>query len=178
MTRPVDTAALLAGTGRSWDEWLEFMKSIGAQALAHAEIAQRVEAAGASSWWAQMITVAYEQHIGRRVPGQTSRGDFQVQVSRTLIGSMDAVLDRWQEMVANRRSFDEVPISGEPSLSASERWRYWRVDLADGSRITATMTAKSGGKVSFAVTHEKLDSPDSVEQWRGYWRIFLDGFQR
>jgi len=39
--------------------------------LSHKEIAARLQADGElAGWWAQMLTVAFGRHIGRRVPGQ------------------------------------------------------------------------------------------------------------
>ena len=79
--RPVERA-----TGRPWDEWLRFMDSIGAQELDHQQIALKVYAeldgtVERLGWWTQAVTVAYEQHIGRRVPGQRPDGTFHTSVS-------------------------------------------------------------------------------------------------
>jgi hypothetical protein len=77
-TKPINTAAIEKGTGRSWNEWLAFLESIGAEKLSHKQIAERVTASGhTSGWWSQSIAVAYEQSIGRRLPGQVEDGTFQ-----------------------------------------------------------------------------------------------------
>ena len=66
-------------TGRSWEKWLEFLNEIGAGELTHTEIAQRIHDTGdATGWWSQSIALAYEQHIGRRVPGQVREGEYVV----------------------------------------------------------------------------------------------------
>ena len=79
MTRPIDIASAERGTGKVWRERLAFLGKIGARHLPHKEIARRVrEECSGSSRRAQSIAVAYEQHIGRRVPG--TRG---LEVSRT-----------------------------------------------------------------------------------------------
>lgn len=174
MTRPVSTDGIEKATGRSWDDWLEFMKSIGAQALTHAEIAERVRATGdASGWWAQTITVAFEQHIGRRVPGQSSRGDFQVSVSRTLSGDMDDALALWLARVEGRSSFDEIPLADGPQVTRTQKWRYWRAGLVDGSRIVVSTYDKGAGKAALTVSHENLASNEAQVQWRGYWKAFI-----
>ena len=56
----------------------------GLAAAAHTLFRGKVDNAG---WWAQTAAVAYEQQIGRRVPGQLGDGTFQVSVSKTVPGS-------------------------------------------------------------------------------------------
>jgi len=45
-------------------------------------------------WWAQGVSVAiaYEQHAGLRVPGQSSDGDFRTSTTKTFSGDKDAAL--------------------------------------------------------------------------------------
>ena len=62
-------------TQRTWDEWLRFMDAHDARNLDHKQIAVKVyeEFDGtieSRGWWTEAMTVAYEQYIGRRVPGQ------------------------------------------------------------------------------------------------------------
>lgn len=84
-------------TGRTWDDWLRFMDRIGAERLDHRAIALRVyrELDGTLEqvgWWAQPVTVAHEQHIGRRISGQRPDGTFQASVSRaTGLGTAELV---------------------------------------------------------------------------------------
>lgn len=187
----MNIASIEKATGQTWDEWLEFFDSIGARELSHHEIAQHaydhIVKSGAfddaaanqdgrqnpSGWWSQNVTVAYEQHIGRRVPGQRSDGTFEVTVSKTLDGSMDDALAWWEHKVADQQVFNGVEIVGEPDISKTAKWRYWRVNLADGCRVGVTITAKGTDKAQFSVSNFKLPSPEAVEHWRAYWRQFL-----
>ena len=90
-------------TKRPWPEWLAFMDRIGAEHLDHTQIAQHVHeelermAPGLDNpgWWAQGITVAYEQHSGRRLPGQQADGTFQMSVSKTTGLGVKEAMDRW-----------------------------------------------------------------------------------
>ncbi len=98
MTRAANIPAIEKSTNIAWTEWLLFLESIGAKNLSHKEIAQHVHnklkaSHENSGWWAQGITVAYEQHIGRRKPGQTNDGFFQVAVSKTLAGTIIGAAD-------------------------------------------------------------------------------------
>jgi hypothetical protein len=44
----------------------------------------------------------------------------------------------------------------------SEKWRYWRCGLDDGSRIVVTIGDKPPAKSVLSVQHERLDSAEEV----------------
>ena len=144
--------------------------------LTHKQIARRIVDAGeASGWWAQSITVAYEQHIGRRAPGQDHRGEFQLSVTRVLPGTMDDAMARWLSLVAGISSFGGLAIEAGPRINSTDKWRRWGVTLADGTRVTASVNQKTAEKAGFSVTHERLESPEEVERWRLFWKDFVAG---
>ncbi|CAH2398778.1 conserved hypothetical protein [Mesorhizobium ventifaucium] len=177
MVRAISTKNFEAETGRSWEEWLVFLGRIGAADLSHAEIARRVRETGlASGWWSQSITVAYEQHIGRRIPGQDNDGRFAVSTTKTVPGSMDETLARWATFMTAQKDIGGIAISRGPETSVSRKWRYWRCGLANGTRVIAGIGDKPGGKSSLAVQHEKLATADDVECWRNYWKSLLNKF--
>ncbi len=127
-----------------------------------------------SGWWAQTLTVRFEQEIGRRTPGQTCEGDYQVSVSATLPGTMDESLARWTRHMAGRTNFAGVPLESSPALTRSDNWRYWRVELADGSRVTVNFSDKKAAKSLLQVNHAKLADVDAVEPWRAHWKALLN----
>ena len=88
MTKPVSIAGIVKATKITWPEWLSFFKNVGAKDLTHPEIAAKAYEKMAASqdsrrWWSQAVTVAYEQHIGRRQPGQRSDGTYEVTLNKT-----------------------------------------------------------------------------------------------
>src|SRR5690625_663432 len=85
-------------------------------------------------WWAQHTAVACGQHAGLRVPGRTRSGDFQLSPTRTVPGDMDGTLQAWLELVESPSEFGGVPSPGRHPTPSADRWRYWRVALADGTR--------------------------------------------
>jgi hypothetical protein len=173
-TKPINTSAIGKGTGRSWEAWLAFLKSIDAETLSHKQIAERVAATGdATGWWSQSIAVAFEQSIGRRAPGQDNDGTFQLSASRTLPGTMDEALVAWTALVGERREFGGVAVTRGPETSRSEKFCYWRCALADGSRVSMSFYEKSAGRASIGLGHEKLVSASDVERWRAYWKALL-----
>jgi hypothetical protein len=175
MTKASNIDAIEKATGTGWDAWVEFLDSRGGQQLPHQEIVrhagERLSASHPNSgWWAQSVTVAYEQHIGRRQPGQSCDGDFQVGVSRTFNGSMDEALQAWCALVGGRGGFSGIPLDKEPATSSTDKWRYWRAALSDGSRVSLDIYQKAPGKASMGINHTKLDSQETVEHWRAFWR--------
>ena len=174
MVETIRHEAIENGTGKCWDDWLAFFEAMGAASLSHKDIARRVfEDGGTSGWWAQSLTVAYEQHISRRVPGQDCEGEFSVSVSKTLNSDMDSALQWWLDAVGDREEFSDISVSRGPDVSKTDKSRYWRVGLADGSSVTVHLYEKSPDKSSLAIAHEKLESTDQIEHWRAYWKDFL-----
>lgn len=174
MTKPAETENFAIATGRSLEQWLTLLQEQGAERLSYAEIAKLIVATGdASGWWAQSITVAYEQHIGRRAPGQRGDGTFEVSVSRTLPGSMDEVMGRWNQHISEMSAHDGVSVEGMPERSETPKWRYWRSTLADGSKVSATISNRSATTAGLTVTHARLADAADKERWRKYWKGVL-----
>ena len=174
MTKPAETENFATAAGRSWKQWLDFLGEHDAERMSHAEIARLIIATGdASGWWAQGITVAYEQHIGRRTPGQRSDGTFEVAISRALPGSIDEVMARWERHVSTLPAHDGVSPEGAPERSDTPKWRYWRCTLSDGSKVSATVSARSETTAGLTVTHSKLAEEADKERWRTYWKAVL-----
>lgn len=173
--RPVERA-----TGRSWDEWLGFMDAIGAEDLDHHRIALRVhEELGDSveqrGWWAQSVTVAYEQHVGRRVPGQRSDGTFQVGVSRSTALGTAGLMARWTAFAAADATVQGI-VAGTPRGSGTDRRTTWRTKAADGSSVAVTSEPKRNGTASLVVTQVGLPTPESNEEARERWAATVERF--
>jgi len=87
---------------------------------------------------------------------------------------MDTALAEWIERVGDVQAFDETKIVRAPSVSETEKWRYWRCGLADGSRLSVNIQTKPDGQKSMlAINHDNLASSEAVEAWRQYWKAFL-----
>jgi hypothetical protein len=77
--------ALVRATGRSRTDWYALLDAAGAAGWRHRETASwLVREHGVDAWWAQGVTVGYEQSRGIRVPGQRQDGSFECSVSRTV----------------------------------------------------------------------------------------------
>ena len=80
-----------AATGKGREHWFALLDEAGAvrDGWTHARMAQALVDAGVSPWWAQGITVAYEQARGLRQPGQRPDGSFDASASKTLAVSLE-----------------------------------------------------------------------------------------
>lgn len=122
---------------------------------------------------AQGITVAYEQHIGRRKPGQVSDGSFETSVTKTIAGTKEDVFALWCEAYDHTHEFDGLAIKNIRTSVTPVR-SYWRGDFVDTSRLSVAVEQKQSGKAIIAVTHSKLRSSDEKDTWRAYWKNTLD----
>lgn len=174
-TKGTSTRGIAEATGIPWATWTARLDALGARRMSHAGIARHVarELEGVVAnpgWWAQAVTVAYEQHTGARHPGQTGDGRFNVSASRTVPGTPEEALARWSAVMARGTEAAGVPFAEEPTTSATEKWRYWRVRLADGTRVSVSVGAKGPGRAAVAVAHAGLASEEGVEPWRTWWK--------
>lgn len=175
-------APIERATNRSWDEWLTFLDAVGAKDLTHKDIAAKVyeELEGTmdpAGWWAQSVAVAYEHHIGRRIPGQRSDGTFQLSVSRSTTLGLEELMAKWSEFASTNETVQEF-LAERPRTSGSDRRITWRAKTVDGSSVVVTSELKKNGTASIVATQMGLPSPEANdaarEQWVGILTLFLE----
>lgn len=183
MVKPSRVEPIEQATRRSWEQWLAFLEGIDASNLGHAEIARAVQAeldgtVDNAGWWAQAVTVAYEQLIGRRLPGQRSDGTFQTSVSKATKLGMQDLMDAWVTFAANDPTVTNS-FADEPRVSGSEKRITWRVKAADGSSIVVTSEPKKNGTATIVATQAGLATHErnleAKEAWAGVLKRFLEG---
>ncbi|GAA1490036.1 hypothetical protein [Brachybacterium sacelli] len=172
-------AAIETATGTTLETWVQRIDEAGGRDLDHTAIASLLPVRWEiTEWWAQSVTVAYEQVIGRRVVGQSSEGDFAASASRTVVGDMDRVRDLWDAfMTAHRRA--ELGLK-EPALTDTERWRYWRAAVADGTSLSVNITAKDrsgrADRSALAIEHKRIATAAARDAWKTTWKSVLTDF--
>lgn len=162
--------AVTGATGHDWAHWKQVLDARGAAAMDHAAIVRMLATDGLGGWWSQMVTVGYERMIGRRAVGQTCAGSFAANVSKTFADDKDAALAAWSALVAERVDFAGAVTGEEPRITQSENWRYWRVDLDNGSKVTVHFSDKPGGKSTIGINHEKLADAAAVDAAKAFWK--------
>ena len=174
-------APIERATGRSWDEWLRFMDGIGAPDLDHQAIARKVHAEldgtmEQAGWWTQSVTVAYEQHIGRRIPGQRSDGTFQLSVSRSTPHGMDELMEKWRGFAAQDETVRDIVVDADPKVSGTDRRITWRTRARDGSSVVVTSEPKPTGTASIVATQIGLQTLELNDEARERWTAVVTRF--
>lgn len=176
-TRAESIPAIERASGRDWTSWLELFATQGAKDQGHAQIALIALAGLPASlqnphWWAQAVAIAFEQHVGLRVPGQGSDGSFRVSASRTLAGDHDAAIEAWVAAHSDLTEHLGCAVR-KPRHSRTEKRSFWRFDLEDGGRVEVSATPKGDDRVTIAVNHDGLASGEAIEDWRAHWKALL-----
>lgn len=175
MVKPINTQAIETATGLSWKEWCLLLDEAGASACEHNEIVRKArDLRVISGWWAQSVAVAYEQHIGRRLPGQMSDGSFSASVSRTVAGSLQPTHASWCEFVSGHEEISGQKIAKPPTTSVTPKRHYWRCKFDDGSTAVIGMEALNKAKVLIAVEHNKLEVASRIDEMKRVWGGLLD----
>lgn len=178
MTKPSNLSSIETATGTSWAEWVQWVNDAGAATMAHPEIASLVHEVlegkiDSPGWWAQGVTVAYEQHIGRRAPGQQNDGSYEVSVTKLIPGSRQDVFALWMEAYGRATDFDGRSIDNVRTSDTTVR-SYWRCDFTDGSRFALAVEQRTPSKAQLSATHAKLRTEKEKDAWQHFWRQALD----
>ena len=164
-------------SGMPWAAWLDVFEAAGARELNHSEIARVAHAAMPAhvenpDWWAQAATIAFEQHAGLRVPGQSIDGTFRLGASRTVERDRDDAVAEWirrYAAAATHLGHD----AGAPRESRTAQRTFYRFNLDGAGRVEIAASDKGSGRSSIAVSQEGLPDGERIEEWRAYWKSLL-----
>ncbi|MEV6651830.1 hypothetical protein [Streptomyces sp. NPDC051219] len=161
-------AAVRERTGRSGEEWFTLLDTWGGTERTHTEIARfLVEEHGVDGWWAQSVTVAYEQARGMRAPGQKSDGYFSAGASKTVSVSVDRLFEAFENTALRERWLPGARVRVRTATAA----KSFRADWEDGpTRLVVGFTAKGEAKALVGVQHERLTDADTAARMKAYWR--------
>lgn len=178
-TRGDRIPAIERATGRPWSEWVAVFEAHGARSLSHPEIAKLALATMPpevenSGWWAQGTAIAYEQHAGLRVPGQSSTGDFRVSASRTLPLGREAALAAW--VAAHGEDIEQLghAVTGVRTSETAKR-SFFRFSLDGAGKVEVSASPKDAEKTIVAISQDRLADGDRIEEWRAHWKAQLAG---
>jgi hypothetical protein len=173
--KPIERA-----TNRTWNEWLQFMDNIDAKNLDHHQIATKVLEAlegkiDNPGWWAQSVAVAYEQYIGRRIPGQRPDGTFQTSVSKSTKFSMKELMDKWAAFATQDQEVLDL-ITDDVRVSGTENRITWRTWAKDGSSIVVISEPKASGSASIVAQQMGLQTNELNIEAKSKWQAILSWF--
>jgi hypothetical protein len=166
--RPYSDEVLRANTGRTWDEWFALLDRWGAAERPHPEIARWLrDEHGVGGWWAQGVTVGYEQARGLRAPGQRRGGQFEVSVSKTVAVPVDRLYHAFVDPGARERWLPGAKLevrTARPGKSIRANWD-------DGStRLALSFTARCDAKSQVVLVHQPLPDAETAAQLKAWWR--------
>ncbi len=164
-------AAVQARTGKTWPEWFEALDAIGARDMAHKQIAAYLyNKLGVPGWWAQMVTVGYEQARGMREKHQRPTG-YEISVSKTLSASTAKAYKAWEHEKARRRWLPETPII----IHKATPNKSMRITWTDGQKsVDVSFYPRGNNKSQVVVQHGKLPDAKQAGRMKSFWGEKLD----
>jgi hypothetical protein len=158
--------AVVDRTGRPRQEWFALLDDAGATGWDHPRIAAwLVEEHDVDGWWAQGLTVAYEQARGMRQPGQRPDGSYEASASKTIGGSVDDLFPHLAD--AGLRAAWLTGLWQQTGVTAG---KTVRLAGDDGTRVLLAVTAAGKGKVRVTATHSRLPDADARDRAKTFWR--------
>jgi hypothetical protein len=157
--------AVRVATGRGYEEWFALLDACDAAGGTHGDIVARLTCV--DHWWAQTITVAYEQARGLRPPGGGRDGRFTVGAGKTVAVPVERLFDAFVDPELRERWLP----GGVLRERTSQPGRTARFDYGDGAtRVNVGFTAKGEAKSQVALAHERLPDGRDAQEARAFWR--------
>lgn len=174
---PCGDAAVSAATGKDWNEWLTLLDAAGAasRALDHQQIWDLAMQSlpGSAGWWGQMVSVGYERARGLREKHETSGGDYQATLSKTLPVPLFAAYAAWADE-SLRRNWLRAPGLDFTKLNAGKNIRArW----PGGPLLDIRFNASGPDKCQVVVDTMKLADAEAVKEAKAYWQAQFDRLQ-
>ena len=173
-TPQVTSARVEAATGKSTEDWFALLDTLGATAWPHARIARLLgQEHHLEGWWAQQLTVQYEQARGLRAKHQRPDG-YAITKSKT-VGAPAALVQRaWLDEAQRGQWLDGAltVTSSQPGKSVRGRWGHGE------ERIAVLLSGKDGARTAVAVQHARLADADEAEEAKAAWAARLDALER
>jgi len=166
----VGDEAVQKATGKDWAQWCAALDAAGAQNLPHSDIARLVfERFRLGPWWAQMVTVGYEQARGLREKHQKPEG-FEISVAKTIAAPAERVYVAWNQDAERMRWLGQ-----NLKVRTVTPVKSIRLTGSDGiSIVEVALRARGAGKTQVAVQHMKLKDAAEAARMKIHWTAALE----
>lgn len=165
----ISDESVRSATGRGWDEWFTLIDGQNGATLDHRGIVAIVAPhLQKSEWWAQMVTVAYEQARGLRKKHEKTDG-FQVGASRVLEVSVSRIYAAFFDPTLRARW-----LSDPVTIKAATMDKSLRMSWKDNTPIDVYLYAKAEDRASVAVQHGKIKDEATAAERKAFWKAALD----
>lgn len=170
----VSSAAVREATGKTPAQWHTLLDKAGAVRKSHRENAEWLHARHQlPGWWAQMITVGYEQARGLRAKHEKPDG-FEVSVSKTISAPVAAAFDAWKDPSLREKWLPHTPLS----VRKATPHKSIRITWGDGTNLSVNFWPKGPLKCQVVPQHGRLPDAASAERMKGFWTERLEALQR
>src|ERR1051326_3820677 len=168
----IRSEAVRAKTGKGWAEWFAILDEAGAAKWPHKEIAKHMHELGCGPWWAQMVTVGYEQARGLRVKHQTAEG-FSASGSKTVAVPVAKLYAAWTDAKMRAKWLRD----GITIRSGTKNKSLRIFGDGDESSTDVRFYTKGPGKSQVTIERRKLGSVKEVQRVKKYWAAALTKLQ-
>ena len=120
-----------------------------------------------AGWWAQGVTVGYEQARGLRDPGQRRGGLYEVNASKTVAVPVERLYEAFADPALRERWLPGAAFE----VRTARPGRSIRANWEDGStRLVIAFTARGEAKSQVALTHERVPDAATADELKAWWR--------
>lgn len=169
----VTSAAVKKATGRTWLQWLAVLDKAGARKRSHKETAELLHSRHQlPGWWAQMVTVGYEQARGLRAKNQKPDG-FEVSVARTISAPVADAFAAWKDSSIRERWLPHTPMT----IRKATPHKSIRITWSDGTNLSVNFWPKGPIKCQVVPQHGKLPDAAAAERLKNFWTEKLELLQ-
>ena len=167
----IGSDAVLKATGKAWGDWLKLLDRAGAVKMPHKDIATLVyDKFGVPGWWAQMVTVGYEQARGLRSLNQKADG-FVANASKTYATNLERLYTAWHDPRLREFWLPGAPLEVRRSTDGKSMRVTWTLG---NSSVDVNFYAKGPAKSMVQVQHTKLSDAEAVAAQKAYWTEGLE----
>ena len=175
-TKAIRKEPIEKATDIQWQTWLELIEQAGGKNMSHPEIVavayrklnKKIDKAG---WWSQGIAVAYEQQIGRRLPGQKPDGTFEFSVSKTFDGQRKDIFEKVSRILDSKTKLNNGDVKNTRTTSTPNR-SHWRCDL-DDTKLDFSFEQRPKNKTAVIIYHTQLKNQSTSDEWRNFWKQYV-----
>ena len=171
-------------TGKTWEDWFAILDDWNAPAKGHKLTARYLTAEWKlSPWWAQTVTVRYEQSRDLRAIGQRSGGKFAVSLQRTFSGTPEQALRAFTDQNLRGHWLWWSPMveikGGERARDAATgqrvetpirlRLNWENAELAPESVVEVRILVKPSGGVTVQIEHNDIRDEETYQVLKERW---------
>lgn len=165
--------SVLKKTGKNYDHWCDLIEDwlkLQTAEKKHKDIAAFLQKEhNVDAWWAQGITVGFERITGRRLPYQRQDGSFTASKSKVL----PVIAEQLRELLINDEDREDLFPNKNTKLLSKPNVKALRIEMPTGiATIRIDQQKDESSKV--AIEHNKLETYDSVKEWKFYWDEWFD----